>query len=492
MAAGLIGQGTTQAITEDFGGIAREGMQDIIAQQDKVKAEELAKTKRNEEWDDKYGTNEDDYFIEGSGFRTADDTALEAVSLMRDRRWEVLEKFKADPNNMQYKRQLANIDANVKRLKATNEKFGGMYTKYMDMLEKDELSALDEDKWQDRFERYENGEIKTTADKDNNLVYNFYKKGEDGKLVREDVQSYNEFIKEDFIRKVNIDDELDTMVERIGRTALDEVSGGFINSSDTWGASQEKFANDTIDAFLGTDEKSLKNNDTLADIINQQTGGSSMQRDNFTEAQRQGAKTALMNRLKGMYDEKSVKKKLPNPPAQTAAEAKKVDRTNISLATDGTGAPIMKGDSVGFTLNKPIQIGAADKNAMIDGIYMNPDNNAISYSGQQRRKIEWENLSTQDKEDFKKAGFEGDFETKDKTEKEKNIAELKAIFADTPRLQTETVFTELTGEDAMILDKIAVRHQMNGGQELTQYLKSILPQGGASKSVTTESGTVYQ
>jgi len=123
---------------------------------------------------------------------------------------------------------------------------------------------------------------------------------------------------------------------------------------------------------------------------------------------------------------------------------------------------------------------------------MNPNNGAISYSGQQKRKIEWDNLSTQDKEDFKQAGFEGDFETKNKTEKEKNIAELKAIFADTPRLQTETVFTELTGEDAMILDKIAVKHQMKGGEELTNYLKSILPQGGAATPKTDAFGNVIK
>lgn len=487
MAAGLIGQGSTQAITEDFGGIARQGVQDIIAQQDKVKAEKLAEVKRNEEWDDKYGTNEDDYFIEGSGFRTADDTVLEAVSKFRDRRWDVLQQFKADPSNMKYKRQLANIDGNVKRLKATNQKFADMGTKYFEMLENDELSALDEDKWQDRFEAYENGEIKMVLDENDNMVYNFYK---DGK--RQDVVHYNDFVKEDFIKRVNVDAELEGMVARIGRTAFDEVQGGYINSSDTWGASQEKFLNETIDSYLGTDEKSLKVNDTLADLLNQQTGGTSKQRDNFTEAQRQSVRQSLITRAKGMYDEKSLKKKLPNPPAQTAAQAKKVGSGNITLATDGTGAPIMKGDSVGFTLNQGVQIGAADKNAKIDALYMNPNNGAISYSGQQKRKIEWENLSTQDKEDFKAAGFEGDFETKDKTEKEKNIAELKAIFADTPRLQTETVFTELTGEDAMVLDKIAVKHQMKGGKELTEYLKSILPQGGTTNTVTTESGTVYK
>jgi hypothetical protein len=138
------------------------------------------------------------------------------------------------------------------------------------------------------------------------------------------------------------------------------------------------------------------------------------------------------------------------------------------------------GESVGFSLKQGVQLDAADKYARVDEVFINPASGELSYRGQQKRKIEAENLSTQDKADLKDAGYEGKFpdQIKDQTEKEKTIAAIQAIFAETPRLQTETVFVSLSGKDAMAADKIARRVGFEGAIEMRDFMKSKLPTNG--------------
>jgi FMN phosphatase YigB (HAD superfamily) len=117
----VIGTGITQAPNVDFGQVVRQGVQDIITQQDKIKAEKERQEAKRAELYDKYGFDEELAVLPDSEFRTANDAALEAVSKLRDRYYDVYKQLEGNPNNIELRKRLGNITNNIKRLKATHE-----------------------------------------------------------------------------------------------------------------------------------------------------------------------------------------------------------------------------------------------------------------------------------------------------------------------------------------------------------------------------------
>ena len=223
----------------------------------------------------------------------------------------------------------------------------------------------------------------------------------------------------------------------------------------------------------------LEDDAVLADVLNQMNG--SMQETGFSPEQKLQVHDEMMKRVEARFGKKEQKQQLRDD--RTSTEKGKLSaEDNLGLARDSvTGQPVKVGDSIGFSLKTGVQLDAADKYAMVDEVFVNPATGSLSYRGQQKRKIEAENLSTKDKTDLKGAGYKGEFpdQLTDETLKAEAEQRILAILADTPRLQTETVFVSLSGQDAMAADKIARRIGFDGGAvQMRDYMKSKLSTNG--------------
>lgn len=371
--ANIIGTNPTQAITEDFGGIAQQGVSMLNAKKQREAAKLEAKRLRDQEFEDRYGINEDDYILDDTEFRTVNDATTEAVSQYRDRYYDIYQQLKEDPNNLELKKRLGNVTNSVKRMRSSHDKIKQIGEDYLAKLEADGISGVDEERWRNILEATDEGNLKIKLDENDNMQYMFYDRK--GELV--EVMPYNELIKGSLTDKVDLDAELDGLVGRIGTDSIDVVSGGFIKSMNQFGADQQRFVNDWIDSYLGTDDRSLEENPVLADLLNQATGGSSKKRDNFTEQDRQRVKQYLIQQTKDRFNEEIKLKQLTQPRATSAADLKKLKPQDIELAFDG-GAPTRDSDgNFVFTVSKNVAIDPTKSDRKIDTIKGDKDGNII-------------------------------------------------------------------------------------------------------------------
>lgn len=377
-----IGLRPTQAITEDFGGIAQQGVNQLIAKKEREAASVEAERKRNQEFEDRYGINEDDYVLEDTEFRTVNDATTEAVSQYRDRYYDIFNQLKNDPNNLELKKRLGNVTNSVKRMKASHDKIQQIGEDYLAKLEADGLSGVDEDKWREILEATDEGRLKVKLDENDNMQYMFY--GKDGKL--KEVLPYKELISGSLTERVDLDAELDGLVARVGTDTIDVVSGGFIKSMNQFGNDQQRFVNDWIDSYLGTDEKSLETNPVLADLLNQATGGSSKKREDFTEEERQQVKKFLLQQTKDRFNEVIKLKQLTQPRAQSATDAKRLKASDINLSFDGNKPTRDADGNFVFTIAKNVAVDPTKSDRKIDTIKSNAKGEII-VEGEDRVKI---------------------------------------------------------------------------------------------------------
>ncbi|WZE63590.1 hypothetical protein PANI_CDS0071 [Maribacter phage Panino] len=379
-----IGSNPTQAANVDFGGIMNQGLDRLAQNQERERIAQEREIKRNQEFEDRYGIDESLFQLEDTEFRTVNDTAIEAVSLYRDRYYDVYKQLKADPNNVDLKKRLGNISNSVKRLSDSNQKIKAIGDKYIIMLQDDKLSGVDEDRWRDQLEATEDGRVKVSMDDKDNMQYLFYNK--DGKLDK--VIPFKELINDDLIERVDLDSQLDSLVESIGTDTKDTVSGGFIKTTNTFGTDQERFVTEFIDSYLGTDERSLQTNPVLADLLNQATGGSSKKRSGFTQQERDFVKKYLIQQTKDRFDESTKLKQLSSRGGRgpSAAELKQPKPSDINIAFDGGQ---LQRDSDGrfmFTIGKDIAIDPTKSDRKIDTIKANADG-TLAVEGEDRIKV---------------------------------------------------------------------------------------------------------
>ena len=374
-----IGSAPTQAANVNFGNIMNQELSRLAQNQERSRLNEERARKRNLEFQDRYGINEDQYILEDTAFRDLNDVATEAVSMLRDKRWELFSALKKDPNNDILKKRMGKVDSSVKRLKASNDKIKQLGDQFISMLENDEVSGVDEERIEKMLKSVERGSIKVHMDENDNMSYLFY--DENNNL--QDVSSFGELMKESPTKRINLDDELGALVKEMGTDQVDKVTAGFITSSNVFGSDQERFTNDFIDSFLGVDENSLKDNDVLADLLNQATKGSSKKKINFTEQERQFVKNFLIEQVKARYDETV---KLRERSRSSVTNKTEAPSKGINLAFTGD-KPVRDSDgNFVFTLNKPLAIDPTRSDRKIDTIKSDQQGNII-ISGEDRVKI---------------------------------------------------------------------------------------------------------
>jgi hypothetical protein len=380
--ASSIGLRPTQAVTEDFGGIMERGLDRLARNKETARLEAERAEAKSAAFEEKFGIDESQFVLDDTEFRDVNDAATEAVSLYRDRMWEVKTQLKNDPNNDVLKKRLGKIGNSVKRLGAANNKIKELGDQFVTMLENDEISGVDEERIQNMLESVERGDIKIHMDENDDMSFLFY--DEDKKL--QNVSSFGDIMKESPTKRIDLDTDLEAFVGTIGRDKIDSVTGRFIKGSDVFGADQQRFTNDFIDSYLGVDAKSLKRNDALADLLNQATGGSSKKKTDFSEDERQFVKNWLNQQVKDRFDETISLKERPQPRAVSAAEAKKPRAVDINIAFQGSRP---RRDSEGnfvFTIARPIAVDPTKSDRKIDTIKSDQQGNII-VEGEDRVKV---------------------------------------------------------------------------------------------------------
>jgi len=314
---------------------------------------------------------------------------MEGVSLFRDKLYENKKALKNDPNNDELKKGRGKLENSVKYLKAANEKIAALGKSYTEMLAKDEISGVDEEEFTDLLESAERGDIKVHLDGGNNMSFLHYKDDKNGNSKLFSANSIEELMKKNPIKRVDVDTKLDDFVKTIGRDKIDEVSGMFIKGSDVFGKPQEDFANNYIDGILGTGEDTLQTNDTLADLLNQATNGSSKKKKDFTQEERVQIKDWLINKIKGRFNEEKSLQSRPIQQQQTKTAAEKnmpiADDVNMSFSGDDFQSDA-KGNVV-FTSRKNIVVSAAKSDMAIDTFKLGSDGQTMIASGEDRIKV---------------------------------------------------------------------------------------------------------
>lgn len=381
--ASNIGLRPTTAPSVNFGDIMNQGLNRLERNQERQRLEEERKRQRDIEFEERYGIDEDLFVMEDTEFRTVNDATTEAVSLYRDRYYDIYKQLKSDPNNVDLKKRLGAVQNSVKRMKASHEKIKAVGEEYLEKLANDQISGVDEDRWRERLEATDEGRVKVRLDENDNMQYLFYNK--DGRL--EDVMAYKELIGDSLYDRVDLDTELDGLVKRVGTDQIDVVQGGFIKSMNQFGADQQRFVNQWIDSYLGTDQKSLDTNPILADILNQATGGSSKKRTGFTEEERQFAKQYLLQQTKDRFNEEIKLRQMSTASSRpSAAELKQPRPSDINIGFQGSQPQVDDQGRFVFTIAKNIAIDPTKSDRKIDEIRADKKGN-IWVSGEDRVKV---------------------------------------------------------------------------------------------------------
>lgn len=380
MAQSNIGLRPSTAVTEDFGGNARQGVRDYLYLQQLQAQQAERKRQAQQDLEDRWGIDESLYQLPDTEFRSLNDVTTEALSYYRDSYYETYKKLQKDPTNLELKKELGRISNVATMMKTGHQAMAKRGQEGLLMLENDEISGVDEERWREQMESYDDARVVFRPGPDKTpqmLIYN-----KEGKL--QDVVSYQDLVKGNIIKKIDVDTELDDLVKGMGGYKVDKITGGVIRTEDIFGDKQSKFANDWIDSYIGTDEKSLENNDVLADLLNQATSGVSKKRSNFTQQDREYVKNWLMDQIKGRYDEETSLKNNFNVSRSTTKTQTASDLINISM--QGSAPQIDKKGRFVYTIAEPIAIDPTKSDRKIDNIRATADGRIV-LTGQDRRKV---------------------------------------------------------------------------------------------------------
>ncbi len=373
----------TQAVTTDFGSIMERGLNRAArnrAEQRLVEDREEAKKKR---FRDEFGIPEEEFMLEDTEFRSINDVSTEAVGQYRDLYYDTYKQLEKDPNNIDLQKKLGNIRNSVKKMKATHGKFVEMGEKGLKMLSEGKMSGVDEKDWQAKIEAYDEGRVKVRVDDRGDMQMVFY--GKDGSI--QDVASYKDLANWNVASAVDIDSELDALVKRIGTDTFDENTGRFIRTENLYGDKQRAFVNQWVDAYLGTDEESLENNDVLADLLYQATNGQVSKKTGITEDERQMVRQYLLEQAEGRYDQEVKLKERPYAPQRGGSGGRRGDgQAIISVATDNERPEIDNQGNFVFSLNEPRILTAAKSDVRIQSLKGTADGR-ITLVGEDRQKV---------------------------------------------------------------------------------------------------------
>ncbi len=302
MAERAIAYNQLTPIQEDFGNnLTQAENQGFRYRREQRLIDELDR-KRRKDFEDKYAINPDDYFLESTEFRTVNDVGREAIHQIRDRMFEIKGRLNKNPNNLELQKQWDKLSYSIKALKDGHAKFKDIGTNYLELVEDDAISGLDEDVWRGRLEAYDEGRLKVMLDKDNNLNYQFFDK--DGKFV-EDV-NYKDLIQGSLRRRIDINQEAKDFLVGIGATKLDQNTGGFVKTINEWGSRQDAQATQLTNAYL-------ENPDILDDVLYQAGLGADDIEVLPDDQKKRIASDYLKGVIRGAYDEATSLKPFNRP-----------------------------------------------------------------------------------------------------------------------------------------------------------------------------------
>ena len=289
-------------------------------------------SKKRKAFDDKYGLNEDDYYLGDTEFRTVNDVGLETMNMYRDQHYNIYKELKNDPNNIELQKKYGTIKNSVNMLKEVHGKMKTVGEDYLKKVNNNEISGVHENAWREKLEAYDDGRVVVEPDEKGMPKLKFYDK--EGNLT--DAQNMKELISGSLYSKVNVPNETVAIVERLGRKAVDESTGGFVVTYDEWGTKQETTTNELLKAYSQSDEM-------VADILNQMTNGESIQEEGFTEQQREKVRQYMYNLVKGSYDEEQQKKPYNRPqPSQGSYGNSMKMKANLVVCRDNFRYPLLK------------------------------------------------------------------------------------------------------------------------------------------------------
>lgn len=375
-----IGVRPTTPVTTDFGGIVQQGVQGILQQREKQRLEQERQDQKRQEFEDRYGIEEDLYVLPDTEFRTVNDATTEALSQYRDRYYDVYKALQRNPNDIELKKRLGNITNSVKRMRASHEKFVELGDQGLQMIAEDRMSGVDEDRWREQVQGYDEGKFAIRLDEQDNMQFLFY--DNNGSLAQ--VVPYNEFAREGIYSKVDVQEEVNGMLKMIGRDRFDEVTGRFIETVDRWGARQDLQARTLVRQQLVSDE-------VIADLLNQATNGTSKKRTDFTDREVQLVEDYMVNSIRNAYSEANTLRERPFPPQRrprtgSGGQGDPISTDLIQPAT-ADGQPSISDDGrFRFTIAQPIAVDPTKSDRKIDVIEATADGNII-FRGEDREKI---------------------------------------------------------------------------------------------------------
>lgn len=401
----------TEAITEDFGGIAMQGAQMLNQQLQQNKINEDKEYQKKLDFEDRYGLNESLFQLEDTEFRTVNDATTEALSLYRDRYYDVYKQLEEDPTNLGLKKRLGKIKNSVTMMGQANTKMQAIGADYLAKIEAGEISGVDADDWQAKIEATEKGNLKINVDENDSLQLLFY--DNDGKL--NSVLPYKELIGSSLIKKFDTDTELNEMVKTLGGYTSSSKEGMYIRTQNLYGQKQI----DTVDDWLSGQ---LQDPEVTADLLYQATG--QKKATGHTDADKEAIRGFIQGQVQGRYSETDTIKadgvavaSMRVAASNRAADAKTVSSSDVNIATNGE-APLMRPDgSVEFTIGKGgIAIDPNKKlSRMVSGIIQQPDGTLA--------------LKAMDTEKIKGVQNEDGSINKEETAKQAGVT-LASIFAD--------------------------------------------------------------
>lgn len=344
-----IGVRPTTAPNVDFGAIAERQVQNAVAADQRRKQDELARQERINKMAEEFELPAEDFVLDSHKFRNTGDAATEAISELRDLYYKNMKMLRANPESFEVKQRLNNIRQSVKKIRMENDKFVEASQKGLKMIEEDKMSGVSEDDWATAAESHVKGRLRIKIDPSTlamkTLVYD-----QNGQIAN--VIPFDDAVRLNPVEKIDVSKKLDEMTESIGRSLEQSRVGMDIASVDEFGPEQEEFLNMEVDALIGDDEKSLQNNDVLADLGHQFFG---WKQRNFTSGQRNMIRDELKARIKGRYDEKYMLKGSTSRD-RSGGSGSEENKPRIFAATANGKPAIDKKGNFLFNLDKDYEV----------------------------------------------------------------------------------------------------------------------------------------
>jgi len=380
----------TQAIQTNFGAIVQQGASTFAQNAERKRVQAERDYQKQLQFEDRYGIDESLFNLEDTEFRTVNDTTTEALSMARDRYYDVYKALQKDPTNLDLKKRLGKIKNSVTNIGMSHQKMQALGEDYLKKIQNDEISGVDEEDWQTKLEAADEGRVAINYDADDNMQFLFYDK--DGKLA--DVKGYKELLSGSLVNKIDVDTEVNELVKNIGGFKQSTVEGEYIRTQNVYGEAQQTQVNEWLDS-------QLKDDDVMADMLNQVTGGESKKKEGFTEEEYNKVKGYVERQVQGKYkgeDTLSANQvALTNKRIAADREKTKAGKGSVSLSpsVDSDGQPLIdKDNNVEFSVsrkksdgsNVPIEIKTDNSDIFVSTIKRDY-NGRLSVEGNQRVKL---------------------------------------------------------------------------------------------------------